>query len=233
MSQTQVQSGFIGNNSVTSAQIATDAVTTAKISSGAVTTAKIADGNVTTAKISSGAVTTDKLDSTVSTSLVPTGAVFHFAASTAPAGYLKANGDTIPNGSGTVQGVTANFSALYAILGSTYGSAGRLPDLRGEFIRGWDDARGVDSGRTIGSSQLGSRTYVPINLPPGDTAPIPSYHQPNAPSPVASFFDQTVTGGYTIDPAFGVSKRFASTGTGNILGTVRPRNIALLACIKY
>ena len=31
---------------------------------------------------------------------VPAGAVFHFAASTAPVGYLKANGDTIPNGSG-------------------------------------------------------------------------------------------------------------------------------------
>ncbi|MGJ7631431.1 phage tail protein, partial [Citrobacter freundii] len=29
----------------------------------------------------------------------------------------------------------------------------RLPDLRGEFIRGWDDGRGVDSGRVIGSAQ--------------------------------------------------------------------------------
>jgi microcystin-dependent protein len=70
---------------------------------------------------------------------VPTGAVFHFAASTPPTGYLKANGDTVPNGTGTVQGISANFSDLYAILGSTYGAAGKLPDLRGEFVRGWAD----------------------------------------------------------------------------------------------
>ncbi|ECV6025854.1 phage tail protein, partial [Salmonella enterica] len=28
-----------------------------------------------------------------------------------------------------------------------------LPDLRGEFIRGWDDGRGVDAGRSILSAQ--------------------------------------------------------------------------------
>ncbi|MEZ3501830.1 phage tail protein, partial [Pantoea sp. KPR_PJ] len=28
-----------------------------------------------------------------------------------------------------------------------------LPDLRGEFIRGWDDGRGVDSGRALGTAQ--------------------------------------------------------------------------------
>ena len=80
---------------------------------------------------------------------VPTGSVFAFVGSTPPTGYLKANGDTIPNGSGTVQGVTANFAALYAIVGAT------LPDLRGEFIRGFDDGRGVDSGRSMNSSQGG------------------------------------------------------------------------------
>ena len=90
------------------------------------------------------------------TSAVPAGSVFYFASSSAPTGYLKANGDTVPNGSGTVQGVTADFSALYAILGSTYGSAGQLPDLRGEFIRGFDDGREVDpdhATRAFGSSQ--------------------------------------------------------------------------------
>ena len=74
---------------------------------------------------------------------VPTGAVFHFVSTAVPSGYLKCNGDTIPNGSGTVQGITADFSALFALVGSV------LPDLRGEFIRGLDDGRGVDSGRGI------------------------------------------------------------------------------------
>ena len=84
---------------------------------------------------------------------VPTGAVFHFAASTPPTGYLKANGDTVPNGTGTVQVISANFSDLYAILGSTYGAAGKLPDLRGEFVRGWADDRAVDTGRVFGTAQ--------------------------------------------------------------------------------
>jgi hypothetical protein len=57
MSQTQVQSGFIGNDSVTSAQIAIDAVTTAKIADSNVTTAKIADANITPAKLSTGGPT--------------------------------------------------------------------------------------------------------------------------------------------------------------------------------
>jgi phage-related tail fiber protein len=32
----------------------------------------------------------------------------------------------------------------------------RLPDLRGEFIRGWDDGRGVDAGRGLLSFQEGT-----------------------------------------------------------------------------
>jgi phage-related tail fiber protein len=117
-----------------------------------IVTADIADDNITEAKIASGAVTQDKISTTVVT--VPIGAVFHFAASTAPIGYLKCNGDTVTDGVGTVQSVTANFSALYAVLSSTYGAPGKLPDLRGEFIRGWDDGKGTDSGRVFGSSQL-------------------------------------------------------------------------------
>jgi hypothetical protein len=64
MSQTQVQSGFIGDNSITAAQIAadavgtteiaTDAVTTAKIAAGAVGTTEIADSNIIPAKLSTG-----------------------------------------------------------------------------------------------------------------------------------------------------------------------------------
>ena len=81
---------------------------------------------------------------------VPTIAVFHFVSTAVPAGYLKCNGDVIPNGTGTVQGITADFSALFALVGAI------LPDLRGEFIRGWDDSRGVDSGRSIKTQQYGT-----------------------------------------------------------------------------
>lgn len=57
----------------------------------------------------------------------------------APAGYLKCNG-------------AAFDKALYPELAIGYPS-GKLPDLRGEFIRGWDDGRGVDATRGILTSQ--------------------------------------------------------------------------------
>jgi len=150
---------------------------------------------------------------------VPTGAVFHFAASTPPTGYLKANGDTVPNGTGTVQGISANFSTLYAILGSTYGSAGKLPDLRGEFLRGWDDGRGVDSGRAFGSEQAGeiqSHNHLSPLLV-NNTA-------------VAGVSNRD--GGNT----FANLRNSYNAGlvTGATGGTeTRPRNIALLAIIKF
>ena len=81
--------------------------------------------------------------------MVPSGTVLYFAGQAAPAGWLKANGATLSR--------TA-YAVLFAVIGTTYGAGdGRstfnLPDLRGEFLRGWDDGRGVDTGRALGSAQ--------------------------------------------------------------------------------
>ena len=78
---------------------------------------------------------------------VPVGAIMDFSGVAAPSGWLLANGDTIPNGTGTVQGITANFADLYAVIGSTYGGAGQLPDLRSRVVAG----RGT-MGATAGAS---------------------------------------------------------------------------------
>ncbi|GAB7263043.1 phage tail-collar fiber domain-containing protein [Dickeya ananatis] len=58
---------------------------------------------------------------------------------TAPAGWLKCNGQSFDK-------------SVYPRLAQVYPS-GVLPDLRGEFIRGWDDGRGVDNGREVLSYQ--------------------------------------------------------------------------------
>jgi len=82
-------------------------------------------------------------------SATPVGAVNAFAGSdTAPAGWLLCDGGAVTNGSSTVQGQTADFSDLYALLGTTYGSAGTLPDLAGRVIAQEDGtyARGVEGG---------------------------------------------------------------------------------------
>jgi len=80
-------------------------------------------------------------------SIVPAGCVMAFAGATIPEGWLKCNGDGIPNASGTVQGKTANFSVLFSIIGAN------LPDLRGYFVRGLDDGRNIDAGRPLRTSQ--------------------------------------------------------------------------------
>ncbi|MEW6314628.1 MAG: tail fiber protein [Pseudomonadota bacterium] len=80
-------------------------------------------------------------------------------------GWLKCNGAAI---SRTV------YAALFSRIGTTFGvgdgsTTFNVPDLRGEFVRGWDDARGVDSGRSFGSAQaddLKSHTHA-ISGPTG------------------------------------------------------------------
>lgn len=90
-----------------------------------------------------------KSDGTVQTALenlglgegsaLPIGVPVPWPSATPPTGWLKCNG--------------AAFSAEeYPELAKAY-PTNKLPDLRGEFIRGWDDGRGVDSGRTLLTNQ--------------------------------------------------------------------------------
>ncbi|MGD2643538.1 phage tail protein [Escherichia coli] len=72
-------------------------------------------------------------------SALPVGVPVPWPSATPPTGWLKCNG--------------AAFSAEeYPELAKAY-PTNKLPDLRGEFIRGWDDGRGVDAGRAILSAQ--------------------------------------------------------------------------------
>ena len=77
---------------------------------------------------------------------VPVGVVSMYAGTSAPAGWLECNGGAIP----------ARYPRLRALIGNN------TPDMRGEFVRGWDHGRGVDSGRAIRSAQgesLDSHTH--------------------------------------------------------------------------
>ena len=146
-----------------------------------------------------------------SSSNVPAGTVIYYAASSAPTGYLKANGASLS---------TTTYATLFASIGYTFGGSGAsfsVPDLRGEFARGWDDARGVDSGRAFGSfqdHQLQLHSHGNGAIHPADGT---EQGQVGAPESFTAFNVQTTTSG--------------TTGT---FGTeTRPRNIALLACIKY
>ena len=79
---------------------------------------------------------------------IPSGAVMAFAMNTAPTGWLACNGTSISTG--------GNNASLFAAIGYTYGGSGgsfKLPDLRGYFVRGLDNSRGIDPSRALGSDQ--------------------------------------------------------------------------------
>ena len=81
--------------------------------------------------------------------VVPTGAIFCMAKNSAPTGYLECDGAAVNR---------TTYATLFAAISTTFGvgdgtTTFNLPDLRGEFIRGWDHGKGTDSGRAFGSSQ--------------------------------------------------------------------------------
>lgn len=146
----------------------------------------------------------------------PSGIVEWFAGSAAPAGYLKCNGAAVSR---------TTYADLFAAIGTTYGvgdgsTTFNVPDVRGEFIRGFDDGRGVDAGRTIGSTQ---------------TDDFKSHTHPFTDSTVSetSKTSTVVFSGGT-PYGFGPLRVNISSTTNAAGGTeTRPRNIAFLACIKY
>ena len=159
------------------------------------------DGNTNT--ISGIASVTDAFGSYLS---IPPGTVISVAASVAPAGYLKANGAEISR---------TTYSALFGCIGTSFGAgtAGTtfsIPDLRGEFIRGWvDDRVGIDTQTSFGRSQNDSfRSHT------------------------HTFNGGTLKGCLNDSPADDYA---GSGGTTNATGgdETRPRNIALLYCIRY
>lgn len=158
-------------------------------------------------RVKDGGITTAKLNASIL--LVPTGAVMPFAMSSAPTGWLKANGDVVPNGTGTVQSVTADFSALYAAVATSFGAAGTLPDLRGIFVRG--------SGEQDISGTTYSGTF--------------------ADKQTDEFKSHTHTGAPNLASGGGGAAAYLTNGggtTGATGGTeTRPANIALLYCIKH
>lgn len=150
----------------------------------------------------------------------PPGTVIHVAMNTAPTGFLKANGAAISR---------ATYAALFTAIGTTFGSGDgsttfNVPDLRGEFLRGWDDSRGIDAARVFGSSQLdafqghGHDITYPYTGASGGSlgTSLNTSVEPN-------ILANTVTNPNTL----------GAYGTPRIAAETRPRNISLLACIKF
>ena len=162
--------------------------------------------------------------------MVPSGTVLYFAGRTAPAGWLKANGAAVSR--------TA-YAALFAAIGTTYGAGdGRstfnLPDLRGEFLRGWDDGRGVDPGRGFGFGQADAmrQHYHGIGYisPNNDDGAFVVRNWTTAEQQNLQFINGN--GNSAIRTLSASSNLGTTNAIDESAGETRPRNIALLAIIK-
>ena len=158
----------------------------------------------------------------------PASTVIYVAQNTAPTGYLKANGAAISR---------TTYADLFAAIGTTFGSGNgsttfNVPDLRGEFIRAWDDSRGVDSGRSFGSAQssanLSHQHFLVRNQMTNQ------YSQYGITLYTNNYIAGAGSGGYEMYYLNGHTSEANSALSSSSGGAEsRPRNIALLACIKY
>lgn len=136
------------------------------------------------------------------------GSIVSFSTPEPPRGFLKCNGAELDR---------VLYSKLFAVIGETFGAGDglttfNLPDLRGEFLRGFDDGRGVDVGRVFGSVQ-------------------------SATSIANAVHQQTILYMKNIDGYDGAVSKNGSGVNANAHGAkyqkVRPRNLSLMFYIKY
>ena len=181
---------------------------------------------------------------------VPSGSVFCMAVATVPSGYLECNGAAVSR---------TTYSVLFAVIGTAYGTGNgsstfNLPDLRGEFVRGFDNGKGTDSGRSIATSQSAQNASHNHSISVSGTTSTKSLTGGirkisegfNANGSASGVFTKTqdgtssITGSSSTSPVGGVdidashNHTFSASGTsGNQGGNEsRPRNVAMMYVIK-
>lgn len=149
---------------------------------------------------------------------VITGEIKALAGSTVPAGFLECNGAAVSR---------TTYATLFALVGVTYGAGDsvntfNIPDLRGEFLRGWDNSRGIDVARSLGSAQgdlVKSHTHPVTSKAStssdGTAGTLRDYNRQASLPNTAGQYDAN----YNTDASGGVENR--------------PRNIAVMYIIKY
>ena len=152
---------------------------------------------------------------------LPPGTVQWFAMQAAPAGWLECDGRLLSKV--VSSGV---YAALWQAIGYTYGGSGdnfNLPDLRGQFLRGWDHGAGVDAGRAFGSTQTDAFQG--------------HYHTMSYPYTGASGTDTNAvlntSAGTSIANRVTAATTDGTNGTPRTAAETRPKNVAMLACIKF
>lgn len=190
--------------------------------------------------------------------LAPPGMIAHFAMPSPPNGWLVANGAAVSR---------ATYAALFAAINVTYGAGNgsstfNLPDLRGLFIRPWDNGRGVDPSRGFASTQASANLQ---HTHSGSAIGVPDHahtiegvgnHNHNSGSfdrllQITNTFTMSANDNSVGEPNLHDSGTLQPSGahthsmqpagghghslsiTYEGVGESRPLNIALLTCIKH
>ncbi|WP_150182524.1 phage tail protein [Enterobacter asburiae] len=143
-------------------------------------------------------------------SALPVGVPIPWPSATPPTGWLKCNG-------------AAFTAAQYPRLAQAY-PALKLPDLRGEFIRGWDDGRGVDSGRTLLSLQADALQRLTGTLEMGNGIGLMTRPHASTGGVFSEGPERVQTP--TIQQTTSYAVSFDSAGIARSASETRPRNIA-------
>jgi microcystin-dependent protein len=176
---------------------------------------------------------TSKLSADVLERLMPPGAVLWWPGTTPPSGWIKANGALLSRstyaGLWAAAQASGNLAASDGAWVAGQFSPGdgsttfRVPDLRGQFLRSWDDGRGIDTGRALGSSQAdafqGHRHSLTYLISSGSAV--------NAAQVVGASSALSVEAVVTGPSTDGVN------GTPRTARETRPLNLAYLHIIKY
>lgn len=185
------------------------------------------------------------------------GALQFFPTDAPPVGYVKANGALLNRAAYPALWAFAQASGNLSVSDGAWSSGQfspgngstnfRIPDLRGYHLRGFDDGRGIDDGRVLGTVQadrFASHTHGVTD--PGHAHGVTDPGHRHSYSDAGAFEGQppeanasSATGGtsLTSNVTTGLTVNTATTGiTTNAAGSgseTRVKNIALLACIKY
>lgn len=156
---------------------------------------------------------------------VPVGTVISFASATPPEGYLPCNGAAVSR---------TTYSDLFTRIGTVFGGGNgsttfNVPDLRGEFIRGWDNGRSVDPGRAFGSFQAdGFKSHTHPITDPGH---FHGFSEINSSAASGNSQVRVNAGSLNMENTTANTTGITIHWTGG--AETRPRNIALLYCIKF
>jgi len=159
---------------------------------------------------------------------IPVGTILPYSAPIPPVGWLECNGAEL---------LEEDYPELFNVIGRTFGGnpsnrTFKVPDLRGEFIRGWDNGRAIDSGRQFGSFQNWKTGYPHNSWTVSDNTHRHNYRWENAAKGVAeSRMHPSETSNNWSGAVISDNTHNHAIGGGD--NETCPRNIALTYIIKY